>query len=363
MRRFNPQFNYLEQASELLRETEAMKYSLRKGDYDSPFFYVNFRIEGKRHNLSTKETIKSKAKIKALEIIREKLSKRKFPQSFGSHTFQDSVNRFISERGVITKEDQITLNWFIEQIGDMKIGLISKDIIWKLKRKRMSRINASTGMPVKPQTINRVFNIFHSVLNKCEQWDWLDHAPLHQRLKESRPLGRKSLNNDQIKRLIEASLKLGIPHMGDIILFLRNTGLRKSELLSLKKSNLLYDGDAIGLDKQKNGEFNEVYFISSQAKKIAIKHSTRKSEDEHLFNITNFRGKWEKIRDVARIETDIHSLRHTAITEVAKKIDSPYKLKQFSRHKTDAALKRYIHLTEKDLKETSAFAEIKDILV
>ncbi|MDA8857670.1 hypothetical protein N9I67_02440 [Gammaproteobacteria bacterium] len=52
--------------------------------------------------------------------------------------------------------------------------------------------------------------------------------------------------------------------------------------------------------------------------------------------------------DVPDIVT--HSLGHTAATVVAKNCKNKNELKAFARHKSDAGLKRYIHLIEEDKK-------------
>ncbi|MDG1230087.1 MAG: hypothetical protein P8P51_03155, partial [SAR86 cluster bacterium] len=57
-------------------------------------------------------------------------------------------------------------------------------------------------------------------------------------------------------------------------------------------------------------------------------------------------------------ETDIHSLRHTAITNVSRNVDSPYRLKQFSRHKTESGLKPYLHLTDKGRREVVELSNV-----
>ena len=79
-----------------------------------------------------------------------------------------------------------------------------------------------------------------------------------------------------------------------------------------------------------------------------------------VFNKRNFRKLWEQIRSMANLSgIDIHSLRHTAITNVAKNCRNREELKSFSRHKSELGLKPYLHLIEE--KDKRQIAELSSI--
>jgi len=74
-----------------------------------------------------------------------------------------------------------------------------------------------------------------------------------------------------------------------------------------------------------------------------------RTKGELLFDSTNFRKRWERIRAEAGIEDIvIHCLRHTATTNVARHCKNREELKAFTRHKSDAGLKPYLHLIEEE---------------
>ena len=55
------------------------------------------------------------------------------------------------------------------------------------------------------------------------------------------------------------------------------------------------------------------------------------------------------------LHKDFHTLRHTAITEVAKQVKNVFELKQFSRHKSISQLDRYAHNFEDEIVELASF--------
>ena len=104
---------------------------------------------------------------------------------------------------------------------------------------------------------------------------------------------------------------------------------------------------------KKNHDKNQTIYLNSEALKIAKKQMN--SQGEMLFNGTNFRKIWERVRDVAGIKNfDIHSFKHTATTNVARNCGNREELKAFTRHKTDAGLKPYLHLIEEEDKKRIA---------
>ena len=211
-----------EQARSLLGEIEMMNIELRKTD-KSPFYQARFYINGKQQERSTKETNKRLARKVAENIVYDLLARSKYPQTIGAHTFEEAVQRRLDEG--ISKNDERYLNWFREEIGDLLLSEIDKDLIWKLKQKYKKQRKA------KNQSINRAFTILNGTLSKCVLWDWLEQAPKDLKLKASTPKKRRCLKKNEITDIKKVSMEIGKPYLFDIIHFYLLTGFRKEELI------------------------------------------------------------------------------------------------------------------------------------
>ena len=235
----------------------------------------------------------------------------------------------------------------------MYIEDISKDTLWKLT----SHYQKSKS-PIKGQSVNRAMKPLYAVLNLCLKWEWTDKSYTQEKLRIDQPKERKALSEEEINRLLSATIKTGYTYLHDPILFYLLTALRKEELNRIKKEDILDNGSTLGISVQKNGTYNEKIPLNAKAQEI-VARNIAKSKSDYLFsspnsirgNLGEFKKAWAIVKKEANVETDIHSLRHTAITNVSRKVDSPYRLKQFSRHKTESGLKPYLHLMDKDRRE------------
>ena len=80
----------------------------------------------------------------------------------------------------------------------------------------------------------------------------------------------------------------------------------------------------------------------------------------YVFDKNNFTNEWKDLRKKCGIDTDLHSLRHTALTAVAEKGTDLAELQNFSRHKDIRSLMEYLHLVrKKTLLKTAEKAEFQ----
>ena len=77
-----------------------------------------------------------------------------------------------------------------------------------------------------------------------------------------------------------------------------------------------------------------------------LNHSDYVFSSPHTDNgsLGDFKKAWKTVRKNAGLsDRDFHTLRHTAITRVAKKVRNTWELQDYSRHKSVASLERYRH--------------------
>jgi len=323
-----------------------MNYQFRKGKSQSPYYEVRFRIEGKRYMRSTKTAVKRAADKNAREIISELLAEKKYPKTLGSQSLNQAIESRADE---LSKNERLN----VERVRKLNPALfnqpmatISTDDLWQLKLK-MAKRKTNRGTPIKGQSVNRAFKFVYSTFERAKEWGWIDYSPHQRKLKEVPPEPREALTDEDIKNLKETCMQVGDTSLWWILCTYLNTGLRRSELCNLKREHVVYGGDAILLPNQKNGEFNQEFIINDVAKDIILKQ-LKGHNREYVFDFTNFRKRFEKVFAEGELDTDIHSLRHTAITKVAIACANLVELQTFSRHKSLSAMQRYIHLVDRE---------------
>jgi len=104
------------------------------------------------------------------------------------------------------------------------------------------------------------------------------------------------------------------------------------------------------LRKQKNGKENQVITLNSTAQTVLNKALLNPSEFVFYSPYTDdgslgdFKKGWIAVREKANLlHKDFHTLRHTAITRVAKKVHNIFELQDYSRHNSVISLERYRH--------------------
>ncbi len=342
----------LNEAQALMKEVEMIKINIRLQG-NSPFYYARFTIDGKRHEISTKETDKRQAKKVAENLVYETLARKKYPQTLGSHSFAEAYERRFIDG--LKKNDKLYLNWFNKKLKDCLLSEIDKDTIWKLKQKYRKEANKKQQKigkpPIKNQSINRAFKPLYGTLSLCVEWDWLEHAPKEQKLKPEPPKARRPIEPQEYKAIKKAAVQLGLTNVIDMVDWYIASGFRYQEAFNIKKEHIDLNNATLLIPDQKNQKHNQIVYLNSVQLKIVTKYINTKGE--MLFDATNYRKRWEKVRALAGVPDIVtHSLRHTAATVVAKNCKNQDELKEFTRHKSDKGLEPYKHhIQEEDKKQ------------
>ena len=283
------------------------------------------------------------------------------PELWSDITLKIACVRYAKSRGKVSKTDRGFLDWFIEELGskDIKhINLADIDRLIEICREKKRNKNS---------TINRKLDILKAVLNFSFDRNWIASVPKWKKLKESKRKGIY-ISQDMRVALIDAMEKTDNLHLKDPLLFAIATGLRKSNLINLKKENILDDiyGKKITLPdfQMKNGEHFSQYlteYTHSFIKRNMNKHSL------FIFNnckvglqgIGDFKKAWKTVRKAAELEHIVwHDLRHTCATEKGAYM-SPAELKEFMGWKNIEMAQTYCHSDRERLLENQRKSEIE----
>lgn len=242
-----------------------------------------------------------------------------------------------------------------DPIAEHKASSLSGRTLAQYRDRRLKQVSGST--------VNRELNIVSHVITIARK-EWGIHVEnpvsLIRRPKDNRARERR-LQGDEEARLLAAldeeprnekgQLASGTrnPWIKPIVQLAIETAMRRSEILSLKWSDIDLENHAAYLQDTKNGTSREVA-LSSRARKL-LKDLPR-SLDGRAFPTTADAVKKAFERACTRAgigNFHFHDLRHEATSRLANRLDNVLELAAVTGHKDLRMLKRYYHPTSKDL--------------
>lgn len=201
---------------------------------------------------------------------------------------------------------------------------------------------------VSNATINRELACLKNMFNLAIKWKEAIRNPVNdvEFLKE--PPGRtRFLYEEEVQRLLSVASKHLIPNLITAL----NTGMRLSEILTLKWSNVHIASvidPYIELGQTKN---NKKRFIPLNDDMINLLQTLEKKEDDFVFHgrygnpIKGIKDPWHNSLRKAGIQNfRFHDLRHTFASHFIMKGGDLLTLKEFLGHSSLKMVERYTHL-------------------
>ena len=165
----------------------------------------------------------------------------------------------------------------------------------------------------------------------------------------SSPARKRRLEQGEFNRLEEASAETRNPHIWPIIVFAIETGMRRSEILSLTWGNIDLESRVAFLPLTKNGSSREVP-LSDNAIEVLKQQLSKITYRPFPINANAFRLAWDRLRSRAGlIDFKFHDLRHEALSRFFEMGLSIPEVALISGHKDVKMLMRYTHLRAEDL--------------
>ncbi|OSI18385.1 integrase [Neisseria dumasiana] len=214
-------------------------------------------------------------------------------------------------------------------------------------------MNVVGNLNCKDSTKNRYLSLIISILNAAaKKWKWIDKAPYIEKYKENE--GRvRWLKPAEAQRLIGVAKPR---YFADLIIFSLNTGLRQSNVLNLKWSQIDLDRKVAWCypDEMKAGRALGV--VLNEAAIEVLRRQIGKHSD---YVFVNKRGNpivginsryWKKSLELANI-TDFtwHDLRHTWASWLVQRGVPLRVLQEMGGWKTLSMVQRYAHLSSEHL--------------
>jgi integrase len=272
-----------------------------------------------------------------------------------SRTVADLIDRYLSEvlplkpKSALQQRPQ--LDWWREQLGHRILGDVTTTHITECRQALLSRPGRNNRRRGHA-TANRYLAVLSHAFNiAVREWEWLQVSPVARIRKFKESSGRTTwLDREQLGRLLAACRSSDYPWLELFVALAASTGMRHSEILTLRRNQIDIDAQHIFLGETKNGE-HRVVPLAGKALLLVKARTASLPNDSALL----FPGKkpdrpiciW-KYFDTARRSAGfpslrIHDLRHTAGTHLIMNGASDIETAAVLGHKTLAMTKRYVH--------------------
>jgi integrase len=343
----------------------------RMADGDG-LFVVNVMVDGVRIHRSIGRESEGVTRTTAEEFIakarqdarsgRLNLPKRRKVPLTLSAAVPLYLGRLVEEGGKDMKEKARRLSQHVVRLlGQRVLSQITTFDVERYKKLRLtepisSRKRLAAGdlaPPTKPATINRELAALSHLLNKALEWGWIDRtAAKIRKLKEG--TGRIDfLSADAAAALLEAAKHDPNPQIYLFILIGLHTGMRKSEILSIRKVDVDIDARVINIPKAKAGARQQPAsdllietlrdFLPTLPPGTPWLFPSLASASGHTLDVLKAFVRCVIAAGLDPKRVVRHTLRHTAITHLVQAgVDLPT-VKRISGHKTLAMVERYAH--------------------
>lgn len=259
-------------------------------------------IDGKR--VQRKKSLKTKSKFEAKHIFEDYWHKIK-TENLGITNTRIKVNEAINEF-LEYKESTLRESSFVAIRKSIQLFQehIKKGYLLDINLNDLNKMEAKLIKIRSPRTVNKYFDGANVFFKYCINNKWLRENPLK---------GRKSLPEPQkeIKYyhrwemdLIEEYMQKYMPEYYPMVMFLRDTGVRRDEMRFAKKSWI--KGDHIHISNDENGSFTtktgqERSIKISTTLKPVIDKLMGESEGPYLFGDLYKKSRNHPIRQIEKI--------------------------------------------------------------
>lgn len=303
-------------------------------------WWCDFMVDGKRYRRSLNTTNKHLAQ-KIEVTLRDQIIKGKwFPtEPYESKTFKDLIDRFWSEHHVSAMSlhtYESIINDFISYFGDKSLSEFNPSLIESYRQSLLSKGLAHNTIVLKLKKLKHLFNI------ATDKWDWFKVNPI-AKVKIGVTTNRERILLPEEEELLLSKVP---PWMREVILFILNTGLRKSELLNLRWKDCNLNEGLIYVYQTKNKQPLSLPLNDEAVNILREKSKVRALRNDKVFQVSIYylNTEFRRICDSIGLEGfRIHDLRHTFASRLIEKGEDLSVVAKLMNHKSLSQTMRYVH--------------------
>ncbi len=312
---------------------------------DSSIWWVRFTHKGMRVQQSSGTSDREKAeeyeaRLKSSLWEQERLGAKPI------YRWNDAVVRYLRETQYKASQpsDISRLRWLDQYLNGVELQSIKRDLLDKI-------LTAKKAEGVENSTANRVMEIVRAVLMKaCNEWEWLDRVPAIRMLPEPTKRVRWITRNEADRLIAELP-----PHLGDMVRFSLETGLRRSNVTGLQWSQVDL-GRKMAWIHPDQAKARRAIPVPLSSVAVSV---LRKQIGKHHAHVFTYKGKpvtqvntkaWRKaLVRVGITHFRWHDLRHTWASWHIQEGTPQHVLQELGGWSTPEMVQRYAHLSNEHL--------------
>lgn len=226
---------------------------------------------------------------------------------------------------------------------------------WHIEKYKSSRLKEpmKNGRTPSKTSINRELAMLKHMFKKAIEWNLISTNPLSQvKLYPEKPKQLRVITEKEFTKLYSSASEFLKP----VLMIAIHTGLRRSEILNLKVSDINLRDRYILVRESKNGEIRHVPINSLLMK--ALKSVINNTDCEHLFAgpdgnpvKTVKKAFWGALRRSGIAHLRFHDLRHSFGSNLSMAGVDIATIQELMGHKDISTTKRYLHPSPKHKKD------------
>lgn len=243
------------------------------------------------------------------------------------------------------RRDKINVKHLISAFKNSYLSQITPAMIEEYKADRLQNVS--------PASVNRELACLKHMYSMAIEWEMIKSNPAKMVKLLKEPSGRiRYLKPEEVNALLDECAD----HIKPIVVVAINTGMRKSEILSLKWRDVDLENKKITIINTKNNESRVIPINKTLYNELAPLLKNSKSEYVLLGKdgcpIGDFKKGFTSALKRAKIEDfRFHDLRHTFGSQMVMQNVNIRTLQQIMGHKTIKMTMRYSHLSPEYVQE------------
>ena len=278
------------------------------------------------------------------------------------HTVNDLIQRYIDTvlptKPKNARNTKRILRWWAKEIGNHLLKEIKPSLLAQ-KRDKLLSTATKRGKQRSNSTVVRYLSSLSHAFTIAIELEWMRENPIKKISKPKESQGRTRFLDEQEKDLLlKACHEIDFNILYPVVVLALSTGMRKGEILDLKKGNVDWSNKRILIETSKNGESRFVPLIGHAEELIVTKvkghdpNSYLFTSKKHPSEKAYIRKHWEAALKKANLNNfRFHDLRHTAASYLAMSGANAMEIALFLGHKTLHCTKRYTHFSKGHLQK------------